>query len=92
MRAGFDQGQLAVAVRERLGGAGELLFRPCGVAERPVGADLDGLSLGVDLAGPLSVLTDGLIGQPRIKSGHERRVVIEYLLHDMLRDIAVENW
>ena len=72
MRAGFDQGQLAVAVRERLGGPGQLLFRPCGVAERPVGADLDGLALGVDLAGLLPVLADGLIGQPRIMRGHER--------------------
>ena len=91
MRAGFDQGQLAVAVRQRLGGAGQLLFRPGGVAERPVGADLDGLALGVDLAGSFPVLADGLIGQPRVMSGHERRVVIEYLLHDMLRDVPVDQ-
>jgi len=91
MRAGFDERQLAVAVRQRLGGAGQLLFRPGGVAERPVGADLDGLALGVDLAGSLPVLTDGLIGQTRIEGGHERRVVVEYFLHDVLRDIAVET-
>ena len=75
MRAGFDQGQLAVAVRERLGGAGQLVFRPGGVAERPVGADLDGLALGVDFAGSVPVLADGLIRQAGIMSGHEGRVV-----------------
>jgi hypothetical protein len=37
MRAGFDQGQLAVAVRQRLGGPGQLLLGPGGVAERAVG-------------------------------------------------------
>jgi len=61
MRAGFDQGELAVAVRERLGGAGQLLFRPGGVAERPAGADLDRLAFGTDLAGLLPVLADGLV-------------------------------
>jgi hypothetical protein len=44
MRAGFHQGQLAVAVGQRLGGAGQLLLRPGGIAERSVGADLDGLT------------------------------------------------
>src|ERR1022692_793919 len=61
VRAGLDQRQLAVAVRERLGGAGQVLFCPGGVAERPVGADLDGLAGGVDLAGFLPVLPDGLV-------------------------------
>ena len=89
--AGLDERKLAVAVRQRLRRPGKLLFRPGGVAERPVGADLDGLALGVHLAGPLPVLADCLIGQPRIMSGHERRVVIEYLLHDVLGDIAVDQ-
>src|ERR1022692_499378 len=61
VRAGLDQRELAVAVRERLGGAGQVLFCPGGVAERPVGADLDGLAGGVDLAGFLPVLPDGLV-------------------------------
>src|SRR5260370_29236921 len=46
MRAGLDQGQLAVAVRQRLRRPGEPLLGPGGVAERPVGPDLDGLSQG----------------------------------------------
>jgi len=37
------------------------------------------------------VLADGLIGQPGIKGGHERRVVVEYFLHDMLGNVAVET-
>ena len=57
----------------------------------PSGLIWDGLALGVHLAGPLPVLADCLIGQPRIMSGHERRVVIEYFLYDMLRDIPVDQ-
>ena len=81
MRAGLDQGQLAIAVRQR----------PGGIAERTVGADLDGLTLEIYLAGPFPVLTNGLIGQPRVVSGHQRRVMIKYLLHDMLRDVPVDQ-
>src|SRR5271165_7567902 len=91
MRTGLDQGQLAIAVRQRLGGPGQLLLRPGGIAERTVGADLDGLTLGIYLAGSFPVLTNGLIGQPRVVSGHQRRVMIKYLLHDMLRDVPVDQ-
>ena len=45
------------------------------VAERAVGADLDRLTGHADLARSLPVLPDGLIGQFRVVSGHERRVV-----------------
>ena len=55
MRAGFDRGQLAVAVRERLGGAGQLLFRAGGLGEGPGGVEADGLAAGVDLAGGFPV-------------------------------------
>jgi hypothetical protein len=89
VRTGADHGRLAVAVRQRLRRPGQPLFRPRGLAERAVGTDLDGLAMGVDLAGLLPVLADGLIGQPGVMSGHERRVMIEHLLHDMLRDVTV---
>src|SRR6266702_2830051 len=88
VRAGADHGKLAVAGRQCLGGPGQPLFRPGGVAERSVGADLDGLALGVDLAGPFPVLADGLIGQPGIVGCHFGGVVIKYLPHDMLGDIT----
>jgi len=90
MRAGLDDRELAVAVRERLRRAGQLLAGPGGVAERAVGVDLDGLPGRADLAGSLPVFPDGLIGQPRIEGGHFSRVVVEDLLHDVLGDIAVE--
>jgi len=91
VRADADHGKLAVAIRQRLGGPRQPVLGPGGVAERAVGADLDGLALGVDLAGLLPVLADGLIGQSRIVSCHEGRVVVEDFLHDVLRDIAVET-
>ena len=70
MRAGLDYRKLAVAVRERLRGAGQLLFRPGGLAERAVGVDLDGLARALTLRASLPVLADGLIGQPGIMGGH----------------------
>ena len=91
MRAGFDDRELAVAVRERLGGPRQLLPGPGRVAERPAGPDLDGLTFGTDLAGFLPVLTDGLVGQPGIVRGHLSGVVVEYFLHDVLGDIPVET-
>src|SRR5450755_1010422 len=62
MRAGLHERQLAVPVRERLGGAGQPVLGPGGVAERAVGAELDGLPGGADLSGFLPVLTDGGVG------------------------------
>ena len=91
MRAGLDDRELAVAVRERLRRAGQLLAGPGGVAERAVGVDLDGLPGRADLAGSLPVFPDGLIGQPRIAGGHFSRVVVEDLLHDVLGDVAVDE-
>src|SRR6266704_6756272 len=91
MRAGLDDRELAVAVRERLRRAGQLLAGPGGVAERAVGVDLDGLPGRADLAGSLPVFPDGLIGQPRIEGGHFSRVVVEDLLHDVLWDVAVDE-
>jgi hypothetical protein len=64
MRAALHERQLAVAVRERLGVARQVLLGPGGVGERLAGADLDGLALGVDLAGSLPVVADGLVRQP----------------------------
>src|SRR5439155_23903043 len=61
MRTGFHCRQLAVAVRERLGGPGQALFRPGSIAERPVRADLNGLAFRVDLAGSFPVLADGRV-------------------------------
>ena len=49
MRTCLDEGQLIVAVQQRLRRPGQVLLRPRCVAERPVGADLDGLACGVDL-------------------------------------------
>jgi hypothetical protein len=91
VRASADHRKLAVAVRQCLGGQGQPLFRPGGVAERAVGADLDGLALGVDLAGPLPVLADGVIGQPGIVGCHFSGVVVEYFLPDVLGDITVDQ-
>ena len=76
MRAGLDHGKLAVAVRQRLGGPGQPLFRPGGIAERAAGADLDGLSFDVDLAGLLPVLADGLVRRPGVMCCHSSRIVI----------------
>src|SRR6266571_552416 len=61
VRAGLHERQLAVSVRERLGGAREPVPGPGGVAERPVRADADGLPGGSDLAGFVPVLADGLV-------------------------------
>src|SRR6266568_1595750 len=61
VRAGLGHGKLAVAVRQRLRGPGQPLLRPGGLAERAFGTDLDGMPFGVDLAGLLPVLADGLI-------------------------------
>ncbi len=91
MRAGADQGKLAVAVRQRLRRPRQLLLGPRGVAEGPAGADLDGLAFGVDLAGFLPVVPDGLVGQPGVMPGHLRRVMVEDFLHDMLRHIPVDQ-
>ena len=44
MRTCLDEGQLIVAVQQRLRRPGQVLLRPRCVAERPVGADLDGLA------------------------------------------------
>ena len=64
MRAGFHQRQLAVPVREGLGGAGQLMLGPGSVAERPVGAYLDRLAGCADLRAfsqwPRTVLSDSL--------------------------------
>src|SRR5206468_9776354 len=66
--------QLAVAVRERLGGPGQSLFRPGGIAERPVRVDLNGLAFRVDLAGSFPVLEDGRVREPGVMRSEERRV------------------
>src|SRR6266852_2035961 len=91
MRTGLDQRQLAVAVRQRLRRPGQLLFRPGGVAERPVRADRDRLPGSIDLAGFFPVLADGLVRQPGVMRGHLGRVVIEDFLHDMLGDVTVDQ-
>jgi hypothetical protein len=62
MRAGAD-GELAVAVRQRLRRPGQPVLGPAGVAERALGPDLDGLAFGVDLADLLPAVADGLIRQ-----------------------------
>jgi hypothetical protein len=59
MRAGPDERQLAVAVRQRLRRPGQAVLGPGGVGERAVGADPDGLAFGVDLARFFPVLADG---------------------------------
>src|SRR6202011_5770330 len=90
-RAGLDGRELAVAVRERLRRAGQLLAGPGGVAERAVGVNPDGLPGRADLARSLPVLPDGLIGQFRVVRGHLGRVVVEDLLHDVLGNVAVDE-
>ena len=91
MRAGLDCRQLAVAVRERLGGPGQLLFRPGGLGEGPGGVEADGLAAGVDLAGGFPVPADGGVGQPGVMRRHFRSLVIEDLLDDMLGDVTVDE-
>src|SRR6266568_6079150 len=91
MRAGLDDRELAVPVRERLGGPGELLFGPGGLGEGPGGVEADGLSAGVDLAGGFPVPADGGVAQPGVMRRHFGSLVIEDLLHDMLGDVTVDE-
>jgi hypothetical protein len=91
MRACPDEGELAVAVGQRLRRPGQPVPGPGGVAERPVWADGDSFAAGVNFACSFPVLAHRGVVQPRVMRSHGRGVMIEDLADDFLRDVPVDQ-
>jgi hypothetical protein len=65
----LDQGQAAIAVRQRLSGPAGSLSGPGGVGQLPAGVQGDGLAVDVDLAGGFPVTADGAVVYPGVMRG-----------------------
>src|SRR5581483_6774756 len=78
-------------MRQGLGGDAVAGLGPLGLPERAIGFDRYWFTLDVDLGGLFPAAAHGLVGDPRVVRGHLAGLVIKKYLHDLLRDVPVDQ-